>query len=133
MAQLKTPDAQNNIPIKGNKTAEVSAVCHKLEGTDYSIVIHSTCYSEMKQAVVVVVTGNANGITGKQILKFITGEYEKVYVPAVGYWQFPERPKTTVLFLLNGITYGPYSGQSWQDGFKEVRGHTTEAWFKKRN
>ena len=128
-AQICEPDARNSLPIKPNPTATVTPVCHKLGDKDYSEAFHASCYSELKQAVVVLVSGNAGTITGRQIANHIITEFEKSYIPSVGFLRFKERDKVAVVFLLNGDAYGPYSGENWQEGFNTLKTHSAEAWY----
>lgn len=129
-AQLKTPDAVNGLKIRPNPTATISKVCKQLGKKDYPVSLHADCYSEAKQAVVVMVGGKAKGYTSEAIAKFVLSELEKAYVPAAAYLRNPEWDGVGMTFLLNGYAYGPYSGENWREGLETVKKHAPEAWFK---
>ena len=103
----------------------------KLGAHHYSQAFHASCYSEINQAVVVLVSGNTQDFSGQAIATFIVGEFEKAYVPAVGYLRLPELDGVAMTFLLNGDAYGPYSGENWREGFEVLKAHAPQAWFKR--
>lgn len=129
-AQLKAPDAVNDLPIKPNPTATVTKVCEKLGEKEYPMSVHASCYSEINQAVVVMVSGNAGDVSGLRIGKHIIEQFKKSHVPATAFLRFKERNKVAIVFLLNGDAYGPYSGKNWKEGFEEVKHHAPQAWFR---
>ena len=129
-AQLRGPDVLGERPIKPNPTAEVRQVCHELDRRDFSQLIHATCYSEVNQAVVVLVSGNADGFSGEKVGSLIVGELEKNYIPAAAFLENPQRNKVSIVYLLNGDAYGPYSGHNWLEGVKVLQRHAPQAWFK---
>lgn len=131
LAQDNAPNVINGMKIKSNPTASVTAVCHKLGEKDYPKSIHASCYSEVNQAVVVLVSGNTKEYSGEMIAKFVIGEFEKAHVPAAGFLRSPELNGVGMTFLLNGDAYGPYSGENWRKGFEEVKRHAPQAWFKR--
>jgi len=130
-AQTRAPDVVNTLKIKPNPTATVTAVCHKLGEKAYPQSIHASCYSEVNQAVVVLLSGNTKEYSGETIAKFVIGEFEKAHVPAAGFLRSPELNGVGMTFLLNGDAYGPYSGENWRKGFDEVKRHAPQAWFKR--
>lgn len=124
------PDAKNTLAIKPNPTATITGVCYKLDEKSYSQLVHATCYSEFKQVVVVLVSGNAGNISGQRIAEHIIQEFEKVHVPSVAFLRKPEWDKVGVAFLLNGDYYGPYSGKNWKEGKKLLLLHSAQAWHQ---
>jgi len=127
----RIPDALNNLPIRPNPTATITPVCYKLGEKEYSQAFHASCYSEVNQAVVVLVSGNTKDYSGQQIADFIIREFEKSYVPAVGFLRLPDWDGVAMTFLLNGDAYGPYSGENWRDGFEVLKVHSAQAWHKR--
>jgi len=127
---MRTPDAVNTLKIKPNPTATVTGVCHKLDQKDYSQLIHATCYSEVNQAVVVLVSGKPSGMTGQAVGEHITKELGKSYIPAAVFLDKPEWDGVSISFLLNGDYYGPYSGRDWKDGKAVLEAHAPQAWFR---
>lgn len=130
-AQVREPDAKNGLTIKANPTATVKPVCHRLDQREYSQAFHAACYSEFKKTVVILVSGNAKGVSGKRVGQIISNEFAKKYVPAVVFLENPERHKVSITYLLNGDPYGPYSGHNWSDGLKLVAVHAGQAWYPK--
>lgn len=133
IAFAREPDSKNDLPIRKNPTATVTGVCYRLDEKDYSQLVHATCYSEFKQAVVVLVSGNAESATGLQISQYITGEFGKSYVPATAFLENPNRRKVTISYLLNGDAYGPYSGKNWREGLSILIQHSAQAWHEPNN
>ena len=129
-AQPHAPDAVNELPIKSNPTATVTKVCGKLGEKIYPVSVHASCYSEINQAVFVMVSGNAGDVSGLRIGKYILKQFEDAHIPASAFLRFKERDKVAIVFLLNGDAYGPYSGANWQEGFKVVKHHAPQAWFR---
>lgn len=132
-AQMRTPDAVNELAIKPNPTASVTKVCNELDRREFSQLIQATCYSEINQAVVILVSGNAGDIPGQTIGEVIVKEFGKNYIPAVAFLENHERNKVSISYLLNGDFYGPYSGDDWQEGLTLLMRHAPQAWFLKSN
>ena len=126
----RSPDVVNNLPIRPNPTAAITPICHKLGEKKYSLAFQASCYSEFKQAVVILMSGNAKDHTGQQIAEFVVGEFGKSHVPAVAFLRFPEWDEVAMTFLLNGDAYGPYSGKNWREGFEILKIHSAQAWHK---
>jgi len=130
MVFAQEPDTKNSLPIKANPTATLTSVCTRLEERDYSQLIHATCYSERHQAVVIMVSGNAKGVSGQKIGQHIASEFEKSFVPSVVFLENPKREKVAISYLLNGDFYGPYSGHNWKEGKKILMLHSAQAWHQ---
>lgn len=96
-------------------------------------MIYATCYSERYQAVVIVVSGNAAGMSGEKIGQHIVKEFGALHVPAVSFLENPERDKVAISYLLNGDFYGPYSGQTWKEGKQLLLVHSGQAWHQPYN
>lgn len=129
-AQLRSPDAVNELPIKPNPTASVSEVCSKLGQDDFSQLFHATCFSEINQAVVVLVSGGTNDYSGKVIADFVVDAFGKERIPTAAYLRFPDWDGVGMTFILNGDPYGPYSGENWREGLEVLKRHAPQAWFK---
>jgi len=129
-ASASEPDAKNSLPIRANPTATVSAVCLKLDQEEYPQLVHANCFSERKQAVTVLVSGNADGMTGQLIAEYIVAEFQKTYVPSVVFLDMPDWDGVTITYLLNGDAYGPYSGNNWRKGLKLLTKHSAQAWYQ---
>jgi len=123
------PDVKNNLAIKPNPTATLTSVCDREDKSNFDTLIYATCHSERFKAVTVIVSGNAKGITGKQIAEHIVNAFGKNHIPAAAYLDMPDWDKVTVSYLLNGDYYGPYSGKTWKEGKKILTVHSAQAWY----
>lgn len=130
IAHAGEPTSKNGLSIKPNPTSEVTGLCYHLNEKAYSQLIHATCYSELNKAVVVLVSGNAEGMSGKQVAEHITSKFEEAYVPAVGFLDMTDMQGVSIIFLLNGTYYGPHSGKDWKEGFEKLKKHSAQAWYQ---
>jgi hypothetical protein len=126
------PDAKNNLPIKLNPTATLTSICDRKDKSDFDALIYATCYSERHQVVAILVRGNAESMSGQKIADYLVSEFGKSYVPAVGFLGEKDRVGVSIVFLLNGDYYGPYSGNDWRDGMKTLVRHSAEAWHQSK-
>lgn len=129
-ALAREPDAKNNLPIKANPTATVSAACNMADKSKFDAMIYATCYSEQKQAISILVRGNAEGMSGQKIADYLVSEFGKSHVPSVSFLGETDRIGVSIVFFLNGDYYGPYSGENWRKGMQTLIVHSAQAWHK---
>lgn len=108
--------------------AHTQNVCSR-DASKETINIQAGQHSMCSRDVSVIVYGNADNASGAQIGAFIQKEFQNRGIPAKVFLGDTDKQNGVALrFWLKGLSYGPFSGNNWQDGFAEVQHHYPSAW-----
>jgi len=102
------------------------------EGQTVTPDIEAGCFSRDHPVVSVLVSGNAEGMSGSDIATYIVGEFDGAHTSAKQFLEFPEWDGVVISYYLNGLYYGPYNGNNWRHGMNEVLSHKDDAWAMQR-